>query len=64
METAPSSGVFQFDLPLRYTDGPSSTKCPVTIDSGFTKLDKDKTGVLSRFNSALLPAISASYKVM
>ncbi|MHA7734775.1 hypothetical protein [Nitrosopumilus sp. S6] len=49
-ETSPSSGVFQFNLPIRYVDGPSSTKCPVTPDSGFTKLDKTKSGVLSRFD--------------
>ena len=51
-ETTPKSGIFQFSLPIRYTDGPSSTKCPVTPDSGFAKLDKAKTGVLSRFDSA------------
>ena len=51
-ETSPSSGVFQFSLPIRYVDGPSSTKCPATPDSGFTKLDKTKTGVLSRFDTA------------
>ncbi|WP_297442286.1 hypothetical protein [Nitrosopumilus sp.] len=49
-ETSPSSGVFQFSLPIRYVDGPSSTKCPITPDSGFTKLDKTKSGVLSRFD--------------
>ena len=50
LETAPNSGIFQFSLPIKYTDGPSSTKCPVTIDSGFAKLDNSKTGVLSRFD--------------
>ncbi|QLH04457.1 hypothetical protein C5F49_03340 [Nitrosopumilus oxyclinae] len=49
-ETSPSSGLFQFSLPIRYVDGPSSLKCPVTPDSGFTKLDKTKSGVLSRFD--------------
>ncbi|WP_026089938.1 MULTISPECIES: hypothetical protein [Nitrosopumilus] len=49
-EITPNSGIFQFNLPLRYVDGPASTKCPVTPESGFTKLDKTKTGVLSRFD--------------
>ena len=53
-ETSPSSGIFQFSLPIRYVDGPSSTRCPATLESGFTKLDKTKTGVLARFDS--LPA--------
>ncbi|MFB5613777.1 MAG: hypothetical protein ACE5RI_01640 [Candidatus Nitrosomaritimum yanchengensis] len=50
VETSPSSGIFQFSLPVRYVDGPSSSKCPITPDSGFTKLDKTKSGVLSRFD--------------
>ncbi|WP_148703876.1 hypothetical protein [Nitrosopumilus piranensis] len=50
-ETSPSSGVFQFSLPIKYVDGPSSTKCPTTLESGFEKLDKSKTGVLSRFDA-------------
>ena len=50
LETAPSSGIFQFKLPLRYSDGPSSTKCPATTT--FTKLDNTKTGVLSRFDAS------------
>ncbi|MCV0392566.1 MAG: hypothetical protein K5790_04635 [Nitrosopumilus sp.] len=51
-EVSPSSGVFQFDLPVRYTDGPSSAKCPLTPDSKYTPLDKTKTGVLARFGAA------------
>ena len=50
-ETAPNSGIFQFSLPIQYVDGPASTKCPTTPESGFKKLDKTKTGVLSRFDS-------------
>ena len=50
-EISPNSGTFQFSLPIKYTDGPSSTKCPVTINSGFAKLDNSKSGVLSRFES-------------
>ncbi|QUC64888.1 hypothetical protein NsoK4_00975 [Nitrosopumilus sp. K4] len=51
-EISPNSGTFQFSLPIRYVDGPSSTKCPATLDSGFAKLDKSKSGVLSRFDAA------------
>ncbi|NDF48296.1 MAG: hypothetical protein EB158_09040, partial [Nitrosopumilaceae archaeon] len=29
-ETTPSSGIFEFDLPIEYTDGPASTVCPTT----------------------------------
>ena len=50
-ETSPNSGIFQFSLPIKYVDGPSSTKCPITPDFGFAKLDKTKSGVLSRFDS-------------
>ncbi|WP_200829069.1 hypothetical protein [Nitrosopumilus zosterae] len=50
-ETSPSSGIFQFNIPVRYSDGPSSTKCPATIDSGFKKLDATKSGVLARFDA-------------
>ncbi|PIW31823.1 MAG: hypothetical protein COW27_05785, partial [Nitrosopumilales archaeon CG15_BIG_FIL_POST_REV_8_21_14_020_37_12] len=50
VETSPSSGIFQFSLPITYVDGPSSTKCPVTSELGFKKLDSSKSGVLSRFD--------------
>ncbi|MEW6588815.1 MAG: hypothetical protein AB1299_06580 [Thermoproteota archaeon] len=29
-ETSPSSGIFEFDLDILYTDGPASTQCPPT----------------------------------
>jgi len=29
-ETSPSSGIFEFDLDILYTDGPSSSTCPTT----------------------------------
>ncbi len=29
-ETSPDSGIFEFDLVVRYTDGPSSSTCPTT----------------------------------
>jgi len=31
-EIAPDAGIFEFDLPVRYTDGPSDARCPVTTD--------------------------------
>ena len=51
-EISPESGIFKFDIPLRYTDGPSSTKCPTTPESKYTKLDSSKSGVLARFDKA------------
>jgi len=32
-ETAGDSGVFEFDYTIKYTDGPSSSLCPVTENS-------------------------------
>ena len=32
LETAPDSGVFELDMTVRYTDGPSSTDCPSTTN--------------------------------
>lgn len=29
-ETTPSSGIFEFDLPIEYSDGPANTVCPTT----------------------------------
>ena len=29
-ETTPSSGIFEFDLDIAYTDGPANTSCPTT----------------------------------
>ncbi|NDB33354.1 MAG: hypothetical protein EB160_08005, partial [Nitrososphaeria archaeon] len=29
-ETTPSSGIFEFDLPIEYSDGPAGTVCPTT----------------------------------
>jgi hypothetical protein len=31
-EIAPDAGIFEADIILRYTDGPSDTKCPTTVD--------------------------------
>ena len=60
-ETTPTSGVFQFSLPIRYTDGPSSGKCPSTPEFGFAKLDKTKSGTISRFDTT---PTSGSYCIL
>ena len=31
-EIAPDAGIFEIDIPIRYTDGPSDQKCPTTTD--------------------------------
>jgi len=38
-ETAPDSGVFELDFVIRYTDGPSNSRCPTTVV--FTSLNDD-----------------------
>ncbi|MCP4799216.1 MAG: hypothetical protein GY893_04630, partial [bacterium] len=45
LETAPDSGVFELDMTVRYTDGPSSTDCSSKTDN-WTPLngDTDETG--------------------
>ena len=30
-EIAPDAGIFELDLPIRYTDGPTSDQCPTTV---------------------------------
>jgi hypothetical protein len=52
-ETAGDSGVFEFDYTIRYTDGPSSSLCPVTKTAGFTELNGNTTGLeTDRFTDA------------
>jgi hypothetical protein len=53
-ETAPSSGIFEFDLDILYTDGPASTRCPATKTNGFDSLVNpgQKGTVTTRFDSA------------
>ena len=48
-EIAPDSGIFELDLPIRYTDGPPSVSGPDTPDAGYSSLNGDN-GVLGRFN--------------
>ena len=49
-ELAPDAGLFELDFVIRYTDGPSSSKCPTT--SLFTSLDAEAVqgGEESRFD--------------
>jgi hypothetical protein len=53
-ETSPSSGIFEFDLDILYTDGPASTTCPATAAAGFDSLTTpgSKGAVTTRFDSA------------
>ncbi|MGQ0791600.1 MAG: beta strand repeat-containing protein [Nitrosopumilaceae archaeon] len=47
-EIAPDAGIFEIDVPVRYTDGPSSATCPTTV--AFTQLDGTTfTGPGNRF---------------
>ena len=53
-ETAPASGIFEFDLDILYTDGPASTQCPTTLAAtGFSSLTTPgtKAGELTRFDA-------------
>ena len=54
-ETAPDSGIFAIDLPIRYTDGPADEKCPeTTMYSGLfdTNLDGDTDDQTDRFDES------------
>jgi hypothetical protein len=48
-ETAPSSGIFEFDLDVLYTDGPASSACPNTKTAGYNSLTSP--GTLSTYDS-------------
>jgi hypothetical protein len=37
-ETSPTSGIFEFDLDVLYTDGPASSSCPNTADGKYVPL--------------------------
>lgn len=53
-ETSPASGIFEFDLDVLYTDGPSTTTCPETNDStGYDSLTNPgtKSTTASRFDA-------------
>jgi len=50
-ETAPNSGIFEFELPIRYTDGPSdSSLCPSTNTSGYQSANNStRSTIMYRF---------------
>ena len=53
-ETAPSSGIFEFDFPVEYTDGPASTTCPTktTTWDSLTSPGTTTTTETNRFDTA------------
>jgi len=51
-ETAPDSGIFEFDLTVKYTDGPSSSKCPTTTNFVSSNNSTRFTNSLARFDTA------------
>ncbi|WP_268541911.1 hypothetical protein [Candidatus Nitrosotenuis cloacae] len=53
-ETSPSSGIFEFDLDVLYTDGPASSACPDTAAAQYDSLTTPgtKSTVTSRFDTA------------
>jgi hypothetical protein len=51
-EVAPDAGIFELDMVIRYTDGPSSASCPTTSATGFEATDGTTgTSAASRFSS-------------
>ena len=50
-EIAPDAGIFEIDIPIRYTDGPASALCPVTTHFTNT-LDSKGDTVTDRFDVA------------
>ena len=53
-ETAPSSGIFEFNFPVEYTDGPASTTCPTktTTWDSLTSPGTTTTTETNRFDTA------------
>jgi hypothetical protein len=51
-ETAPDSGIFEFDLTVKYTDGPSSSKCPTTSKFVSANNSTRSTSELTRFSTS------------
>ncbi|MGI0018009.1 MAG: hypothetical protein ACREA1_04830, partial [Nitrosotalea sp.] len=51
-EIAPDAGIFQADLPIRFTDGPQGSECPNVNNMKFTPTDGSaQTGELNRFHT-------------
>jgi translation initiation factor IF-1 len=61
-ETAPSSGIFEFDFDIEYTDGPASSLCPDTKTYDSTLTPGTRGGVLERFNTA--PSSGTDYCIL
>lgn len=40
-EIAPSSGIFEFSISIKYIDGPASSKCPISVETQFRFDDPD-----------------------
>jgi len=51
-ETAPDSGIFEFALPVKYTDGPASSKCPTTTNFVSANNSTRFTSQLARFSTS------------
>jgi len=49
-EIAPDAGIFELDLSIQYTDGPSDSQCPETVD--FDVGTTGTQGELTRFSTA------------
>ncbi|MEM4378825.1 MAG: hypothetical protein QXX85_07585, partial [Candidatus Nitrosotenuis sp.] len=63
-ETAPSSGIFEFDFDIQYTDGPASSQCPDTETYDSTQNPGTRSSsVFQRFNTAV-PSGSTDYCIL
>ena len=51
-EIAPDVGIFELDFVIRYTDGPSSSKCPATAMFAPLSVDTLQSNEESRFDSS------------
>ncbi|WP_042684620.1 beta strand repeat-containing protein [Candidatus Nitrosotenuis chungbukensis] len=51
-ETAPDSGIFEFDLVVRYTDGPASSTCPTTTNFVSANNSTRFANELARFDTS------------
>ncbi len=54
-ETEPNSGIFEFDLAVRYTDGPASEACPDTTSYVSASSDMRSDDYLIRFDDTSIP---------
>ena len=67
-ETTPTSGIFEFDLNILYTDGPASAQCPNTLDTGVGGYDSltspGSKGLLASRFDAVVPAGSTDFCIL